>query len=97
MVIIFILIDLDITLAHLGASLDNPLVSKALANNIDIIEYFLFVRIDENLYITVQSKLLQVSSSDLYCSIKFIFMILHYFTAIQINTIILLKLNVSQT
>lgn len=89
--VIFILIDLDITLALLGASLDNPLVPRALANNIDIIEYFLFVRIDKNLYITVQSKL--VSSSDLYCSIKFK---LHYFTEIQINTIILLKLNVSQ-
>lgn len=93
-VVIFILIDLDIILALLGASLDSPLVPKALANNIDIIEYFLFVRIDKNLYITVQSKL--VSSSDLYCLIKFKLAILNYFTEIQINTIILLKLNVSQ-
>lgn len=94
--VIFILINLDITLALLGASLDNPLVPKALANNRDIIEHFLFVRIDKNLYVTVQSKLFQVSSSDLYCSIKLKLAILHYFTEIQINTIILLKLNVTQ-
>lgn len=63
-VTIFILIDLDITSILLGAPLDNPLVQKALASCIDIVEYFILERKGKNLYLTVQSKPLQVSSSD---------------------------------
>lgn len=65
MIIIFILIDLDITSTPLGAPLDNTLVPKALASSIDITEYFILERKGKNLYLTVQSKPLQVSSSDL--------------------------------
>lgn len=57
-VTVFILIDLYLTSALLGAALDNPLTPKALASNTGIIEYFILERKD-HLYLTVQNKFLQ--------------------------------------